>query len=207
MPWAPSTIRVENSPDVPGGMMPTRSALQILDRPEGAVAPDQHVEGVDPQHRDRAQVLVRIQVALDAAAVREVHDVGLGEPQLPLPAVHRRHDDDAARRRLQVDVGLGERAVEALDQIVGEPGRDAGPQRELLRLRRRGPRRAGGAAAQRDQQRRSVRRTGVEPVCQILCPDDDGIGNGMTSWSRSPLPAKTKPDYTGTVRSAVRQDR
>jgi hypothetical protein len=78
---------------------------------------------------------------------------GLCEPQLPLSAVHRRHDDDAARRRLQVDVGLGERAVEALDQIVGELSRDAGPQGELLGTRRCG-RRGTGAGAQRDQHRR-----------------------------------------------------
>ena len=130
---------------------------------------------------------MRIQVALDAAAVGEVHDVGLGEPQLPLPAVHRRHDDDAARRRLQADVGLRERAVEALDQIVGELRRDAGPQRELLRLRRRGPRRAGGGA-QRDQQRR-----GDAPGRRRDRKRDDVV-------VMEPLPAGRSADYTGTQR-------
>ena len=57
---------------------------------------------------------MRIQVALDAAAVREVHDVGLGEPELPLPTVHRRHDDDAARRRLQGDVVSGSALLKRL---------------------------------------------------------------------------------------------
>ena len=88
---------------------------------------------------------------------------------------------------LQADVGLGERAVEALDQIVGELRRDAGPQRELLRLRRRGPRRAGGGTAR-------------SAAAAKQCPDDGGIGNGMTSWSRSLFPR----DEARIIRATLR---
>ena len=145
-------------------MTPTRRPFRSLDRLEGTVGPHHHVEVVDPQHGDRAQVLVRIQVLLDAAAVCQVHDVGLGEAEVPLPGVHRRHHEDATRGRLEVDVGLGERVVEALDQIVGELRRRAGPQRELLRPWRRGPRRAGGGATARraaPRRRPHAGRTGI----------------------------------------------
>ena len=131
---------------------------------------------------------MRIQVALDAAAVCEVHDVGLGEPQLPLPAVHRRHDDDAAGRRLQVDVGLGSALLKRLIRSLVNPA--AMPDHSVSCC--------GCGAAAPDEQ--AAVHSETRTAAAADAPDDDGIGNGMTSWSLEPLPAETKPDYTGAQR-------